>query len=188
MQLPPKATPLPGLPDVVLLRSTVHRDERGSFAERWRRSVYGALGLPDFVQDNHVVSRRGALRGLHFQAPPHAQGKLVSVLSGSIYDVVVDLRQSAPSYGRWSGVTLAARRAEALWVPAGFAHGYLTVSARAEVLYKVTSEHAPHAEGGIAWDDPDLAIPWPLPHGEAPLLSAKDRSLPRLRELVSPFA
>jgi dTDP-4-dehydrorhamnose 3,5-epimerase len=191
--MPPKHAPTPSLtslaslPDVALLRLHVHRDDRGAFVERWRRSAYRALGLPEFVQDNYAVSRRGALRGLHFQAPPHAQGKLVSVLRGVIFDVVVDLRRSSASYGHWSGVRLEARRAEQLWVPPGFAHGYLTLSRRADVLYKVTAEHAPEAEGGVRWDDPDLAIDWPLDVLGTPLLSDKDTSLPLLRALDPPF-
>jgi dTDP-4-dehydrorhamnose 3,5-epimerase len=183
----PSLTSLTELPDVALLRLRMHRDERGAFVERWRRSVYSELGLPEFVQDNHAISRRGVLRGLHYQAPPHAQGKLVWVLRGAIYDVVVDVRRSSPGYGRWAGVRLEARRAEQLWVPPGFAHGYLTLSQRADVLYKVTAEHAPEAEGGVRWDDPDLAIDWPLDLLGTPRLSGKDTRLPLLRELDTPF-
>jgi dTDP-4-dehydrorhamnose 3,5-epimerase len=183
----PSLTSLEGLPDVALVRLRMHRDGRGTFVERWRQSVYQELGLPAFVQDNHAVSRRGVLRGLHFQAPPHAQGKLVFVVVGTIFDVVVDLRRSSPSYGRWGGVRLGAGRAEQLWVPPGFAHGYLTLSKRADVLYKVTAEHAPEAEGGVRWDDPDLAIDWPLGALGTPLLSVRDARLPLLRELDVPF-
>lgn len=179
--------PLHALPDVLRLRPRVHRDDRGYLVERWRRSVYRELGLPDLVQDTHSRSTHWALRGLHFQAPPHAQGKLVSVMSGRIYDVAVDLRRGSPTYGRWAGVLLAARFPEHLWVPAGFAHGFLVLSRSADVLYKSSAEYAPTAEGGIAWDDPDLGITWPLPPGVRPLVSAKDAALPTLAQATSPF-
>jgi dTDP-4-dehydrorhamnose 3,5-epimerase len=179
--------PVPDLPDVWRLRPRVHRDERGFFTERWKRSAAAALGLPEFVQANHSRSRRWTLRGLHFQAPPHAQGKLVSVVRGRVFDVVVDLRRGSAGYGRWAGVTLTGRRPEHVWVPPGFAHGFLVLSKHADVLYEVSAEHAPDAESGLAWDDPALAIAWPLPSGVAPLVSARDRSWPGLEEFVSPF-
>jgi dTDP-4-dehydrorhamnose 3,5-epimerase len=180
--------PLADLPDVWRVRPRVHRDERGFFVERWRRSTFARLGLPDLVQDNHSRSTQWALRGLHFQAPPHAQGKLVSVVRGRVYDVAVDLRRGSPSYGRWAGAVLSARVAEHLWLPPGFAHGFLVLSKSADVLYKSSAEYAPDAEGGLAWDDPDLAIGWPLPAGTRPLVSGKDAALPPFASFESPFA
>lgn len=192
---PPSATlgpmtsrPLPELPDARLVTLRTHGDERGFFVERWRADLAGELGLPPFVQLNHSRSRRGVLRGLHYQAPPHAQGKLVGVVRGRVFDVIVDLRRSSPTYGRWAGVTLDDERSELLWVPAGFAHGFLAVSEVADVLYQVDATHAPDAGGGLPWDDPDLRIPWPLAPGEAPILSAQDTRWPPLAELRSPFA
>jgi dTDP-4-dehydrorhamnose 3,5-epimerase len=179
--------PLTDLPDVWRIRPRVHRDDRGFFVERWRQSAYRNLGLPDLVQDNHSRSVRWALRGLHFQGPPHAQGKLVSVVSGRIFDVAVDLREGSPTYGRWAGALLAAPAPEHLWIPPGFAHGFLVLSASADVLYKSSAEYAPAAEGGVAWDDPDVAVRWPLPPGTKPLVSPKDAALPRLAEFVTPF-
>lgn len=170
------------------VRPRVHRDDRGFFVERWRKSAYAELGLPDLVQDSHSRSTRWALRGLHFQSPPHAQGKLVSVMSGRIYDVAVDLRRGSPTFGRWAGVLLAARSPEHLWIPPGFAHGFLVLSASADVLYKSSAEYAPASEAGIAWDDPDLAIAWPLAQGQRPLVSERDAELPHLAALATPFA
>jgi dTDP-4-dehydrorhamnose 3,5-epimerase len=182
-----KAHPLPDLPDVLRVALRPHGDARGFFVERWRADVAVALGLPAFVQLNHSRSGRGTLRGLHFQTPPHAQGKLVGVVRGAIYDVVVDLRVGSPSYGRWAGTDLDDERHELLWVPPGFAHGFLVTSTEADVLYQVDAGHAPEAEGGLAWDDPGLAIRWPLGPGAAPTLSPRDRHWPRLADLRSPF-
>jgi len=184
---PPHVTPLDALPDVWLLHPRVHRDERGFFLERWNQRAFADLGLPPFVQDNHSRSPRGTLRGLHYQAPPHAQGKLVSVVHGRVFDVAVDLRSNAPTYGRWAGVTLDGDHPSALWIPPGFAHGFLVLSASADVLYKVTDDYAPASEGGLAWDDPELAIAWPLDPDQAPTLSARDERWPNLSDLRSPF-
>ena len=180
-------TPLATLPDLLLVRPRVHRDERGFFLERWSEAAFATLGLPAFVQDNHSRSPRGTLRGLHFQAPPRAQGKLVSAIAGRVFDVAVDLRAGSPTYGRWDGVTLDGDDPAWLWVPPGFAHGFLVLSERADVLYKVTDGYAPETEGGLAWDDPDVAIAWPLTPGEAPLLNARDAAWPALQSLTSPF-
>ena len=180
--------PLPELPDVWRIALRPHEDARGLFVERWRADEAAALGLPAFVQLNHSRSRRGSLRGLHFQAPPHAQGKLVGVVRGAVFDVVVDLRRGAPSFGRWAGVRLAEERQELLWVPRGFAHGFLVLSEVVDVVYQVDAGYAPQAEGGLAWDDPELAIDWPLEPGQAPVLSPKDAGWPRLAEQCSPFA
>jgi dTDP-4-dehydrorhamnose 3,5-epimerase len=183
----PTVAPLPTLPDVWLVTPRVHRDERGFFTERWTAAGFAELGLPPFVQDNHSRSERGTLRGLHFQAPPRAQGKLVSAIRGRVFDVAVDLRTTSPTYGRWDGVVLEADEPAWLWVPPGFAHGFLVVSDVADVLYKVTDAYAPETEGGVAWDDPDVGIDWPLAVGQNPILSAKDAGLPMLSDVRSPF-
>jgi len=179
--------PFPHLPDVWRVRPRVHRDERGFFCERWNGEHTAALGLPPFVQDNHSRSQRWVLRGLHFQAPPAAQGKLVSVVRGRIFDVAVDLRSRSPTFGRWAGTTLDADHPEHVWIPAGYAHGFLALSSEADVLYKVTAGYAPALEGGVAWDDPDVGIEWPLEPGRTPRLSAKDETWPRLADVSSPF-
>ena len=176
------------LSDLWLVQPRVHRDERGFFVERWKEQAFNELGLPAFVQDNHSRSLRGTLRGLHFQAPPHAQGKLVTALCGRVFDVAVDLRTDSPGYGRWDAVTLDGDDPTWLWVPPGFAHGFLVLSASADILYKVTDRYAPETEGGLAWDDPELGIAWPLEPGETPTLSGRDTRWPALRELRSPFA
>ena len=183
----PSVRPLGAFPDVLLITPHVHHDPRGFFLERWNEHVFAALGLPPFVQDNHSRSRRDTLRGLHFQAPPHAQGKLVSAMRGRVFDVAVDLRSASPMFGRWAGVTLDGDEPAWLWLPPGFAHGFLVLSDVADVLYKVTGGYAPQAEGGLAWDDPDLDIDWPLKPGAAPKLSAKDATWPPLAALRSPF-
>lgn len=159
--MPMAATPLPRLPDVLRVALAPHADDRGFFVERWRADAAAAAGLPTFAQENHSRSRRGTLRGLHFQAPPHAQGKLVSVVRGRVFDVAVDLRAGSATYGRWDGAVLDGDRPEHLWVPAGFAHGFLVLSDVADVVYKVDAGYAPETEGGLRWDDPDLAIAWP---------------------------
>lgn len=167
------------LPDLCLITPRVFPDERGAFLETYKESEFSAHGIHGpFAQENHSTSRKGVLRGLHFQKPPHAQAKLVRVLSGTIYDVVVDLRPASKSFAGWVGVTLSSARPQMLYVPAGFAHGFLVLSDMAEVLYKTSTEYCPAAEGGIVWNDPDLAIPWPLTD---PVLSAKDAALPRFK-------
>ena len=168
------------LPGVVVLEPKVFGDDRGFFFESWNRRALAALGIDaDFVQDNHSRSARGVLRGLHYQIE-RAQGKLVRVIAGEVFDVAVDLRRSSPAFGRWEGIALSAENRRMIWVPPGFAHGFVVVSEAAEVLYKTTDYWAAEHERSIIWNDPDLAIEWPLP-GE-PVLSAKDRSGRRLRE------
>lgn len=176
-------TPL-RLPEVLLITPKRHGDARGWFSETWsRRSLLGAAGLDiDFVQDNQAFSaRKGTLRGLHFQKAPHAQGKLVRVLRGAIYDVAVDIRPGSTTFGQWVAATLTAEGGEQIWVPRGFAHGYCTLTEDTELFYKVDGQYAPETEGGVIWNDPDLAIPWPV-EGE-PMLSEKDKVLPRLKDL-----
>jgi dTDP-4-dehydrorhamnose 3,5-epimerase len=167
-----KPTPT-DLPDVVLLEPRVFEDARGLFYESWnRRAFEAAVGAPcEFVQDNHSVSIRGVLRGLHYQLP-NPQAKLVRVTAGEIFDVAVDLRRGSPTFGRWVAERLSAERRSQLWIPEGFAHGFLALSERAEVLYKATAYYHPESERCIRWDDPDLAIPWPLE--TPPSVSPKD--------------
>jgi dTDP-4-dehydrorhamnose 3,5-epimerase len=166
------------IPDVLIVEPVVFGDERGFFLESFNRRTLGQAGLDrDFVQDNHSRSRHGVLRGLHYQIP-QAQGKLVRVLSGEIYDVAVDLRRSSPSFGRWVGISLSAENKCMLWIPEGFAHGFQVVSEFAEVFYKATEYYAPQCERSLLWNDPDLAIAWP--DRGAPILSEKDRQGMRL--------
>ncbi len=177
MQFEPTA-----IPEVVLIRPRVFGDSRGFFLESWEQQKFAAAGVDArFVQDNHSRSSRHTLRGLHYQIQ-HAQGKLVRVVSGAVYDVAVDIRRSSPSFGRWVGVELSADNHAMLWVPAGFAHGFMVLSDSADFLYRCTDFWAPQYERAIAWDDPDLAIRWPLPGGTAPLLSTKDAAAVRFRD------
>ena len=165
------ATPLPG---VYLLTPKVFGDERGFFMESWNAEVFRDAGFDlNFVQDNHSRSARGILRGLHSQ-PRHTQGKLVRATAGSVFDVAVDLRRDSPTLGQWFGVTLDDQSRQMLWIPPGFAHGFYVTSESADFQYKCTAPYDPDSEVSIAWDDPELAIAWPLIDGEAPSLSAKD--------------
>lgn len=176
------------IPDVVLVRPKRFGDARGFFSETFRASLYAENGIAGpFVQDNHAYSAdAGVLRGLHFQKPPMAQGKLVRCVRGAILDVAVDIRKSSPTYGQHVAAELTAENGAQLYVPVGFAHGYLTLTPDSEVEYKVTEYYAPETEGGLAWDDPDIGIDWPLPNG-APSLSPKDEVLPGLAGFDSPF-
>jgi len=159
-----------------------HADERGHFMRWFDARAFAAAGLPTaWVQANESLSKRGVVRGLHFQRPPHAETKLVRAVRGRVFDVFVDLRRGSPTFGEWDGVELAASRCNAVLVPKGFAHGFCAISDEALVSYLVDAPYTPHAEGGLAWDDPRLAIPWPL--DGAPIVSAKDRRWPRLGEL-----
>mgnify|MGYP001210752014 FL=1 len=162
------------IPDVLLLEPRVFGDERGFFLESWNKRTFAELGITaDFVQDNHSRSQKNVLRGLHYQVE-HAQGKLVRVTAGEVYDVAVDLRRSSPTFGRWVGFTLSAADKRMAWIPPGFAHGFLVTSDSAEFLYKTTDYYSPAHERTLLWNDPQLAIPWPL-DGE-PLLAAKDKA------------
>lgn len=177
-----KITPL-AIPEVLLIEPARFGDARGFFSEVWKQSALAAAGLSvAFVQDNHSFSRDvGVLRGLHFQRPPHAQGKLVRVVRGSILDVVVDIREGSPTYGQHVTAEISAANWRQIWVPRGFAHGLLTLEPDTEVLYKVDGEYNREADGGIAWNDPAIGIDWPLPPG-GPTLSDKDAKAPRLAE------
>ncbi|HEX2800549.1 MAG TPA: dTDP-4-dehydrorhamnose 3,5-epimerase [Phenylobacterium sp.] len=175
-------TPL-ALAEVLLITPKRHGDARGWFAETWSRKAMAEAGIEaEFVQDNQAFNARaGTVRGLHFQTAPHAQAKLVRVLRGAIYDVAVDVRPGSPTFGRWAGAELTAQGGEQIFVPRGFAHGYSTLTDDCELAYKVDGLYAPATEGGIIWNDPDLAIDWRVA-GE-PVLSDKDKALPRLRDL-----
>ena len=168
-----KATRL-AIPDVVLLEPRVFGDDRGFFYESYNRQAFKeATGLdPDFVQDNHSRSTQGVLRGLHYQLPPKAQGKLVRVVAGEVFDVAVDIRKGSPTFGRWVGEVLSAENKRQMWIPPGFAHGFLTLSETAEFLYKTTDYYSPAHERCIAWNDPAVAVEWPL--RGVPLVSDKD--------------
>lgn len=169
MQITPTA-----IPDIVLIEPRIFRDERGFFLETFQADKYKAAGIAlPMVQDNYSGSRQGVLRGLHYQIHK-PQGKLVSVVAGEVFDVVVDLRRSSPMFGRWVGVTLSAEDRRQLWVPGGFAHGFYVVSDWAEVLYKVTDFYDPSSERTLAWDDAEVGVRWPLRDGNKPLLSPKD--------------
>ncbi len=162
------------IPDVILIEPRVFGDARGFFMETYQARLFAEAGIPDdFVQDNHSGSQKGILRGLHYQIC-HPQGKLVRAIAGEVYDVVVDLRRSSPTFGKWVGARLSAENKLQLWVPAGFAHGFYVVSDWAEFTYKVTDFYAPEWERTLMWNDPQLAIDWPLGDGRPPILSAKD--------------
>ena len=169
-----KATRLE-IPEVILFEPKVFGDERGFFYESFNQQKFNELsGLNvQFVQDNHSKSQKGVLRGLHYQLPPKAQGKLVRVVQGEVFDVAVDIRKSSPTFGQWVSAILSAENKQQLWIPEGFAHGFLTLSETAEFLYKTTDYFAPQYERCIRWDDPTIAIEWPI--AEAPILSGKDQ-------------
>ncbi|MFG1379712.1 dTDP-4-dehydrorhamnose 3,5-epimerase [Xanthobacter autotrophicus] len=176
------------LPEVIRVTPRRFGDARGYFCETYVKPLYAASGIAaDFVQDNESLSAvPGTVRGLHMQAPPFAQAKLVRVLSGVVFDVAVDVRKGSPTYGRWAGVRLTAERGEQLFVPQGFAHGFCTLVPDTRVAYKVDALYNRASECGIIWNDPDLAIQWGF-DGET-ILSDKDRILPRLKDFQSPFA
>jgi len=176
------------LPEIILVTPRRFTDVRGYFMEVYEAAAFRRLGITaEFVQDNQAGSlRRGTIRGLHFQKTPHAQGKLVRVIAGAIFDVAVDIRRGSETFGQWVGTTLDAAKGEQLFVPRGFAHGYCTLADDTVVAYKCDAAYAPQAEGGINFADPDLAIAWPkVPEPIA--LSDKDRALPRLRDLATLF-
>lgn len=174
------------IPDVLLITPHRHADERGFFSEVFQRAALQKVGVVDeWIQDNQAYSAQaGVLRGLHWQAPPFAQAKLVRVLRGAVFDVAVDLRRRSPSFGRHVALELSAQNWRQLYVPSGFAHGYCTLQPDTEVLYKVSAPYAPAHEGGLLWCDPTLAIPWPM---QPTQLSARDRRWPTLSELETPF-
>jgi dTDP-4-dehydrorhamnose 3,5-epimerase len=169
------------IPDVLIIEPDIHRDQRGFFLESYnKRALKERAGIDrEFVQDNQSRSGKGVLRGLHYQIR-QPQGKLVRVLAGAVYDVAVDIRRSSPSFGRWVAIKLSAESQRLVWIPEGFAHGFLVLSETADLQYKVTDYYAPGCERTIIWNDPDLGIDWPESRG--PLLSEKDAQAPRLKE------
>jgi dTDP-4-dehydrorhamnose 3,5-epimerase len=171
------------VPDVILVSPPRFADSRGFFSEVFNAERFAAAGIDGpFVQDNQSLSReRGVIRGLHCQVAPHPQGKLVRVVRGAIWDVAVDAREGSPTYGRWAAAELSAENWSQLWIPPGFLHGFCTLESDTEVLYKVTDRYSRESERGVIWNDPDLALPWPVGPGDA-VLSEKDAVLPRFRD------
>lgn len=174
---------------VMIIRPRRHGDARGWFTETYNRDTFVALGVDrPFVQDNHSLSApQFTLRGLHFQTPPRAQDKLVRCIRGRIFDVAVDVRKGSPTYGQWVGTELSAENGHQLFIPVGFAHGFVTLEPDCEVTYKCSATYAPDHDGGIRWDDPSIGIDWPMPAGGTPELSAKDKVQPLLADFDSPF-
>lgn len=171
--------------EVVLIEPQVFHDERGFFMEAYKYSDFAAFGMSEhFVQTNYSRSVKGVLRGLHYQNPPKAQGKLVRVIVGEIFDVAVDIRKGSPTYGKWLGIRLSAENKRMLYIPPGFAHGFCVLSEAAEVLYMTTEEYSPECEAGIIWNDPDIGIEWPI---KTPILSLKDARWPKLENAVNKF-
>ena len=167
---------------IIRIEPTVHRDGRGYFMETWQSRRFAEHGISaEFVQDNVSRSTRGTLRGLHYQIE-QAQGKLVRVIEGEVYDLAVDLRKSSPQYGQWVGEVLSAENKHQLWVPPGFGHGFLVLSETAEFAYKCTDYYAPEFERSIRWDDPDIGIEWPLVDGKQPMLSPRDADAPLFKD------
>ncbi|NLG71363.1 MAG: dTDP-4-dehydrorhamnose 3,5-epimerase [Chloroflexi bacterium] len=162
------------IPEVILIEPQVFGDERGFFFESYQAERFAAAGIPtNFVQDNHSGSRQGTLRGIHYQIK-QAQGKLVRVVAGEVYDVAVDLRRSSPTFGKWVSARLSAQNKLQLWIPPGFGHGFYVLSEWAELVYKASDFYAPQWDRTIIWNDPQLCIDWPIPDGSQPILSAKD--------------
>lgn len=174
--------------DILLVRSKRFEDTRGYFTETWSADAFLKLGIAArFVQDNQSMSRQpGTVRGLHFQLPPYAQAKLVRVLHGAVFDVVVDLRVGSPNYGKWCAATLTSDRSEQLFIPKGFAHGFMTLEPDTVIAYRVDTPYAPASDSGIYWNDPAIGIPWPFEAADT-TLSVKDSVLPRLADFASPF-
>jgi dTDP-4-dehydrorhamnose 3,5-epimerase len=177
------------IPDVILVTPPIYRDARGFFSETFNGAALASAGIDaQFVQDNHSLSRsKGVIRGLHYQIAPRAQGKLVRVVRGAIFDVAVDIRRGSPHFGQHVSATLSAENWSQLWIPIGFAHGFCTLEPDTEVIYKVTEFYAPECDRGIAFDDPNLAIAWPVSADQA-TLSEKDREQPKLAQLDEQFA
>lgn len=176
--------PLAPLADVLLITNKVHGDARGFFLESFNAKTFAqATGLsPQFVQDNHSRSNKGVLRGIHYQLPPHAQGKLVRVVRGAVFDVAVDLRRASPTFGQWAGCTLRDTGGEMLWIPPGFGHAFLVLEDGTDFLYKTTDFYAPQSEAAVAWNDPEIAIHWPTEIAVSTLqLSEKDKHAPHLK-------
>ena len=173
------------IPDVILIEAKSFPDDRGYFKETYKKSIFYENGINTiFVQDNFSHSSKGALRGLHYQKDPMAQAKLVNVTQGEIFDVAVDIRKNSPTYGKWVGEILSQKNHKMLYVPEGFAHGFLTLSEKVDVLYKVNNEYSPENDRGIIWNDPQIGISWPI---ESPILSEKDTKQPLLQNADNDF-
>ena len=172
------------IPGLLVITPQVFSDDRGFFLESWKLSVFREAGIKEeFVQDNHSLSSRGVLRGLHFQKEPEAQGKLVRVITGAVWDVAVDIRKDSESYGKWFALELTEENHRMFYIPPGFAHGFYTLRDNTHFLYKCTREYAPEYDSGIIWDDPDLAINWPIEKTVVPDVSLKDGQLSSFRNL-----
>jgi len=170
------------LSDVVIISPKVHGDDRGFFLETFREDLFAEFGItPKFVQDNHSGSQQGVLRGLHYQIQ-YPQGKLLRAVVGEIFDVVLDIRKSSGTFGHWIGVVLSAKNKQQLWIPSGFAHGFLVLSEWAEVVYKATDYYAPNFERSILWNDPEINIEWPIKPGQIPTVSLKDSHAKRFKD------
>jgi dTDP-4-dehydrorhamnose 3,5-epimerase len=174
------------LSGVFYIKPNILKDNRGFFLESYSRRVFEQYGIAaDFVQDNHSMSvKKGVVRGLHFQHPPHTQAKLIRVTQGKVFDVVVDLRKSSSSFGLWDSFELSAENFSMVYIPRGFAHGFCTLEDNSEFVYKNDNFYEPNAESGIRWNDPTLAIPWPV---REPILSDKDAALPFFKDIITPF-
>lgn len=172
---------------LIHIKPTKYVDHRGFFSEIYSRHKYAQLGIDaEFVQDNHSLSRKvGTLRGLHFQAPPHAQAKLVRCGRGAIFDVAVDIRRGSLTYGQWRGYELTAENGNQIYIPVGFAHGFMTLEPHSEIVYKCSDYYAPETEGALLWNDPNIGIDWPT--SADPILSEKDAVAPLLADLETPF-
>jgi dTDP-4-dehydrorhamnose 3,5-epimerase len=182
--MPFNFTPL-AIPGLALVEPQRFGDARGFFMETYKKTDFAAGGIHgEFVQDNVSYSSRGVLRGLHYQLPPQAQAKLVTVYQGEVFDVAVDIRQDSPSYGQWHGLTLSSAKPQFFYIPTGFAHGYCVLSETAIFAYKVDAEYAPELDRGIMWNDPSIGIEWPI---QPPLLSDKDKEHPPLSQVEKPF-
>jgi dTDP-4-dehydrorhamnose 3,5-epimerase len=169
-----------GIPQILVIQPDKFEDKRGFFSELYKLSEFKKNGINlSFVQDNFSYSKKGVLRGLHYQTKPKEQGKLVKVIAGSVFDVVVDIRPDSPTFKKWASIELSKDNGKMLWVPPGFAHGFLALQDGTEVIYKVTTEYSPANEAGIKWNDPDIKVKWPIPN---PVLSDKDSALPMLKD------
>ncbi len=175
---------------IILVKSKRFGDDRGWFSEVYSEKKFASFGVDcRFVQDNHSLSvQTGTLRGLHFQTPPFAQDKLVRCIRGRVFDVAVDIRRGSPTYGQWIGAELTPENGHQLFIPVGYAHGFVTLEPDSEVTYKVSAFYAPDCDAGLPWNDPDIGVAWPLPAGAGPLLSVKDGRHPSFAEFDSPFA
>jgi len=169
---------------LLIIEPRIFADDRGFFMETYKQSDFKAEGINEiFTQDNHSLSSKGVLRGLHFQTEPHAQGKLVRVVKGAVWDVAVDLRPGSSTYKQWYGLEITEDNHRMFYIPPGFAHGFLTLSDNTHFLYKCTAEYAPESDGGVRWDDPEINIEWPLAPGQVPYVSEKDAKLTFLKDL-----